>query len=191
LVNAYTTVINEGKAHDPVLITRVEDSNGHIIYEDNTQQKQVLPYETAFLMTEMLKAGLTEPLGTSQALWGYDLFHYDTEFGGKTGTSSNHSDAWFIGVTPKLVGGAWVGGEHRSIHFRTGALGQGSRTALPVFGYFMEQVLKDNNLKYYHARFPKPKEKIDKEYGCRTIYHKKDTDSIAVTDSLASTLEEE
>lgn len=190
LVNAYTTVINEGRTHDPVLITRIEDANGHTIYEDNTQQKQVLPYETAFLMTEMLKAGLTEPLGTSQALWGYDLFHYDTEFGGKTGTSSNHSDAWFIGVTPKLVGGAWVGGEHRSIHFRTGALGQGSRTALPVFGYFMEQVLKDNDLKYYRAHFPKPKEKINKEYGCRTIYHKKDTDSIAVPDSLAITLEE-
>lgn len=59
-------------------------------------------------MTEMLKAGLTEPLGTSQALWGYDLFRYNTEFGGKTGTSSNHSDAWFVGVTPRLVGGAWV-----------------------------------------------------------------------------------
>ncbi|MCI1683138.1 MAG: penicillin-binding protein [Bacteroides sp.] len=190
LINAYTTVINEGKEHDPVLITRIEDSDGHTIYENKTPQKQVIPYETAFLMTEMLKAGLTEPLGTSQALWGYDLFHYDTDFGGKTGTSSNHSDAWFVGVTPKLVGGAWVGGEHRSIHFRTGALGQGSRTALPVFGYFMEQVLKDNSLKNYRAHFPKPKEKINKEYGCRTIYHRKDTDSIA-TDSLINTLLEE
>ncbi|WP_300702203.1 transglycosylase domain-containing protein [Bacteroides sp.] len=184
LVNAYTTVINEGKTHDPVLITRIEDSNGHVIYEDKTTQKQVLPYETAFLMTEMLKAGLTEPLGTSQALWGYDLFRYNTEFGGKTGTSSNHSDAWFVGVTPKLVGGAWVGGEHRSIHFRTGELGQGSRTALPIFAYFMEQVLKDKGLKQYQTRFPQAKEKINKEYGCRTIYHPRDTDSIAI-DSIA------
>lgn len=184
LVNAYSTVLNEGKAHDPVLITRIEDSNGHVIYEDKTTQKQVLPYETAFLMTEMLKAGLTEPLGTSQALWGYDLFHYNTEFGGKTGTSSNHSDAWFVGVTPKLVGGAWVGGEHRSIHFRTGELGQGSRTALPIFAYFMEQVLKDKGLKQYQARFRQAKEKINKEYGCRTIYHPRDTDSIAI-DSIA------
>lgn len=184
LVNAYSTVINEGKTHDPVLITRIEDGSGHIIYEDKTAQKQVIPYETAFLMTEMLKAGLTEPLGTSQALWGYDLFHYNTDFGGKTGTSSNHSDAWFIGVTPKLVGGAWVGGEHRSIHFRTGELGQGSRTALPIFAYFMEKVLKDKNLKEYQGQFPKAKEKITKEYGCRTIYHPRDTDSIA-TDSIA------
>lgn len=184
LVNAYSTVINEGSTHDPILITRIEDENGQVIYEDKTVQKQVLPYETAFLMTEMLKAGLTEPLGTSQALWGYDLFRYNTEFGGKTGTSSNHSDAWFVGVTPKLVGGAWVGGEHRSIHFRTGELGQGSRTALPIFAYFMKQVLKDKELKQYQARFPQAKEKINKEYGCRTIYHPRDTDSIAI-DSIA------
>lgn len=184
LVNAYSTVINEGSTHDPILITRIEDENGQVIYEDKTVQKQVLPYETAFLMTEMLKAGLTEPLGTSQALWGYDLFRYNTEFGGKTGTSSNHSDAWFVGVTPKLVGGAWVGGEHRSIHFRTGELGQGSRTALPIFAYFMEQVFKDKELKQYQARFPQTKEKINKEYGCRTIYHPRDTDSIAI-DSIA------
>lgn len=184
LVNAYSTVINEGSTHDPILITRIEDANGQVIYEDKTAQKQVLPYETAFLMTEMLKAGLTEPLGTSQALWGYDLFRYNTEFGGKTGTSSNHSDAWFVGVTPKLVGGAWVGGEHRSIHFRTGELGQGSRTALPIFAYFMEQVLKDKELKQYQARFSQAKEKINKEYGCRTIYQPRDTDSIAI-DSIA------
>lgn len=189
LINAYSTVINEGKAHDPVLITRIEDENGNIIYEDKTIQKQVIPYETAFLMTEMLKAGLTEPLGTSQALWGYDLFRYNTEFGGKTGTSSNHSDAWFMGVTPRLVGGAWVGGEHRSIHFRTGELGQGSRTALPIFAYFMEQVLKDKSLRQYQARFPQAKEKITKEYGCRTIYHRRDTDSIA-TDSLTEIIPE-
>lgn len=185
LVNAYSTVINEGKMHDAVLITHIEDANGKVIYKDETSQKQVLPYETAFLMTEMLKAGMTEPMGTSQALWGYDLHRYNTEFGGKTGTSSNHSDAWFVGVTPKLIGGAWVGGEHRSIHFRTGELGQGSRTALPIFAYFMEQVLKDNSLKGYQARFPQAKEKIKKEYGCRSVILRRDTDSIA-TDSIVS-----
>ena len=119
LVNAYGTVINDGMVHDPVMVTRIEDKNGKIIYRHKQEQKQALPYETAFLMTQMLMAGLTEPMGTSQALWGYDLFRYNTDFGGKTGTSSNHSDAWFVGVTPNLVGGCWVGGEHRSIHFRT------------------------------------------------------------------------
>lgn len=181
LVNAYTTVVNEGITHDPVLVTRIESRNGTVLFEYTPQPVQAIPYETAFLMTELLKAGLTEPLGTSQALWGYDLHRYNTEFGGKTGTSSNHSDAWFVGVSPQLVGGAWVGGEHRSIHFRTGALGQGSRTALPIYAYFMEKVLKDKELIKYRGKFPQPKQPIKKSYGCRTIYHPKDSDSIAVS----------
>lgn len=185
LVNAYATPINDGIAHDPVLVTRIEDQNGKVLYEYKAPEPiQAIPYETAFLMTDMLKGGMTEPGGTSKALWGYDLFRYDTQFGGKTGTSSNHSDAWFVGVTPRLVGGAWVGGEHRSIHFRTGELGQGSRTALPIFAYFMEGVLKDKTLMKYRGQFPtKPKQKIGKPYGCNGDYRPapRDTDSIAVS----------
>lgn len=184
LVNAYATTVNEGRAHDPVLVTRIEDRHGNVLYEYKAPKSvQVISYETAFLMTEMLKGGMTEPGGTSKALWAYDLFHYDTQFGGKTGTSSNHSDAWFVGVTPHLVGGAWVGGEHRSIHFRTGQLGQGSRTALPIFAYFMEKVLKDKSLAKYRGQFPvKPKEKINKSYNCNGDYRPapRDTDSISV-----------
>ena len=183
LVNSYCTVINDGMTHDPVLITRIEDRNGKVIYKYDPKQTQAIPYETAFLMTEMLRSGLSEPGGTSQALWGFNLFNFDTDFGGKTGTSSNHSDAWFVGVTPKLVGGAWVGGEHRSIHFRTGALGQGSRTALPIFGYFMEKVLADKNLTAYRGHFPKPKQPISRNYQCQTP-KRVEIDSTAV-DSLA------
>lgn len=178
LVNGYGTVIDEGRQHDPVLVSEIKDKDGNIIYQYTPQSTQVLSYETSFLMIEMLKAGLTEPGGTSQALWGYDLFRYNTEFGGKTGTSSNHSDAWFIGVTPYLVAGAWVGGEYRSVHFRTGQLGQGSRTALPVFAYFMEKVLADKSLAKYRAKFPPPKEKINRSYNCRTIHNRTDSDWI-------------
>lgn len=180
LVNSYCTVINDGIHQKPVLVTRIEDKDGKVIYEYKPEPKQALPYETAFLMTQMLRAGLTEPLATSQALWAYDLFHSNTELGGKTGTSSNHSDAWFVGVTPKLVGGAWVGGEHRCIHFRTGKLGEGSKTALPIFGYFMEKVLDDESLKSYQAKFPKPKEKIQRNYHCQTPYPKIVDDSMEV-----------
>ena len=170
LVNSFGTVINEGNYHDPILITKIEDKDGNVIFESKTEQHRVIPYEVSWLMTEMLKGGMTEPGGTSQALWSWDLFHYNTDFGGKTGTSSNHSDAWFVGVSPKLIGGAWVGGEHRSVHFRTGELGQGSRTALPIFGMFMEKVLKDESLKQYRAKFPtKPKEPITRSYGCHTV----------------------
>jgi len=138
-------------------------------------------------MTEMLKGGMTEPGGTSKALWSWDLFHYNTDFGGKTGTSSNHSDAWFVGVTPKLVGGAWVGGEQRCVHFRTGELGQGSRTSLPIFAMFMEKVLKDESLTRYRGKFPtKPKEDISRNYSCVTHLR---VDSTAL-DSTAFTPDE-
>ena len=175
LVNSFGTVVNEGMYHDPILVTRIEDKNGKVIYQAATEQKRVISYETAWLMTEMLKGGMTEPGGTTQALWEWDLFKYNTDFGGKTGTSSNHSDAWFVGVTKNLIGGAWVGGEHRSVHFRTGQLGEGSRTALPIFGLFMEKVLKDENFKQYRGKFPtKPKEKILRSYNCHT-YIPRDT----------------
>jgi len=169
LVNSYSTIVNEGNYHDPIMVSRIEDNEGNIIYEKKTVQKRVVSYEVSWLMTEMLKGGMTEPGGTSKALWSWDLFHYNTDFGGKTGTSSNHSDAWFVGVTPKLVGGAWVGGEQRCVHFRTGELGQGSRTALPIFGMFMEKVLKDESLTRYRGKFPtKPKEDISRNYSCVT-----------------------
>ncbi len=175
LVNSFGTVINEGIYHEPVLVTKIEDAKGNIIYRPNEATKRVITYEASWLVTELLKGGLTEPKGTTQALWEWDLFRWNTDFGGKTGTSSNYSDAWFVGVTPKLVGGAWVGGEHRSVHFRSSHLGEGGRSALPIFGLFMEKVLADESLKDYRARFPKtPKEKITRNYNCHT-YIKKDT----------------
>lgn len=184
LINSYCTVINEGMSHEPVLVTRIEDRNGKILYEYNKTQVQALPYETAFLMNEMLKSGLSEPGGTTQALWGFNLFNYNTEFGGKTGTSSNHSDAWFVGVTPNLVAGAWVGGEHRSIHFKTGAFGQGSRTALPIFGYFMEKVLADKDLAQYRGKFPAPKKAISRNYQCQSVYKSHNDSTEVSSDSI-------
>jgi penicillin-binding protein 1A len=170
LVNGYCTVINDGVQNDPVLVTRIEDKEGKVIFEHKEDPKSAIPYQSAFLMTQMLRSGLTEPMATVQNLWTYDIFKNGTEFGGKTGTSSNHSDAWFVGVSPKLVGGAWVGGEHRSIHFRTGAMGEGSKTALPIFGYFMEKVMKDESLSKYRGKFPKPKGEISVSYNCQTAY---------------------
>ena len=181
LVNSYGTVINEGLYQEPIVVLRIEDKDGNVIYEPKSEQKRVIPYEAAWLMTEMLKGGMTEPGGTTQALWEWDLFKYNTNFGGKTGTSSNHSDAWFVGVTKNLIGGAWVGGEHRSIHFRSGELGEGSKTALPIFALFMEKVLKDKSLHHYQGKFPtKPKEKIAKSYSCHT-YIPEDTSLVDST----------
>lgn len=153
MVNAYCTVANNGKQHDPVLVTKILDYKGNEVYIAPNDDHKVLPYRTAFLMQEMLKGGRTMPGGTSMSLNAY--ITPDTDWGGKTGTSNNHSDAWFIGVSPKLVVGAWVGGEYRCIHFRTGALGQGSRTALPLCGYFIQSVFRDPAYQKYHAKWEK------------------------------------
>src|SRR5574344_1387274 len=188
MVNAYCVVADNGKHHDPVLVTRIVDKDGNEVYVGPTKSEQVIPYKSAFLMQQMLQGGMREAGGTSQSLWGYVGDYKDTEFGGKTGTSNNHSDAWFMCVSPKLVVGAWVGGEYRCIHFRTGALGQGSRTALPICGYFLESVLSDPNFKDYHGKFGKPKDESvsSSMYNCASYYRsRKDTDSIGV-DSLAT-----
>ena len=187
IVNAYTALLNEGRLNEPVLVTKIVNQDGEVVYENKLKPKKVLDEETAFLMTVMLRSGLSEAGGTTQGLWEYDLFKYDTDFGGKTGTSSNFSDGWFIGVTPKLVSGVWVGGEHRNIRFRTSQLGEGLRTALPVYGFFMEKVLKDENLKHYRGRFPKPEIKISKNYNCVSPQYnneKPEEDDIIVEDSL-------
>lgn len=170
LVNSYATVIAEGFNEDPVLITRIEDSEGNVLWEHKAVRHQTIDYETAYMMQELLKAGLVEREATTQALRKYDLFRYGAEFGGKTGTSSLHSDGWFVGVSPKLVAGIWVGGEQRSIHFRNGyKMGEGGYSALPVFGLFMEKVMADKSLIYYRAKFPKPSKPMKKNYQCYTV----------------------
>ncbi|MCK9612797.1 MAG: penicillin-binding protein [Bacteroidales bacterium] len=169
LVNSYASVIADGMYEAPVLVTRIEDRNGKVLWKYEPQKYQAVDYETAFLLQEMLKAGLKERGSTVQNLWSYNIFKDGTEYGGKTGTSSNHSDCWFVGVSPKLVSGAWIGGEKRCIHFRPGnKLGEGGHAALPIFGHFMEKVMKDNSLKAYRGKFPEPKQKITKNYNCYT-----------------------
>ena len=173
MVNAYCTVANDGEHCDPVVVTKILDQRGNEVYVAQHDNKQVLPYQSAFFMQQLLKGGLTELGGTSRALNQY-IFR-DTDWGGKTGTSNNHSDAWFMAVSPKLVVGAWVGGEYRSIHFRTGALGQGSKTALPMCGNFIYDLMRDKAFQKYHAKWqPNPEKEIDPAmYNCQTVVRTK------------------
>lgn len=190
LANAYCTIANDGKHIEPVLVTKILDKNGKEIYTCKNEEKQVIPYKSAFFMQQLMMGGLREPGGTSQSLWGYINRANDTDFGGKTGTSNNHSDAWFMCISPKLVTGAWVGGEYRSIHFRTGALGQGSRTALPICGYFLESLMSDPEFKQYHGHFKKPNDPdiTSSMYTCNSyVPVKVDTakvDSLAIQEEI-------
>ena len=171
LTDSYCTVANDGKHHSPVLVTRIVDKDGNEIYHGPDDQKQAIPYRSAFFMQELLKGGRMEPRGTSMSLNHYIQPNGDTDWGGKTGTSNNHADAWFMAVSPKLVVGCWVGGEYRSIHFRTGALGQGSKTALPVCGEFIKMLYADAR---YHEKYkgkwpaPDPDEIEASTYQCVT-----------------------
>lgn len=193
LVNGYATVANDGVHVEPVLVTKIVDRNGAVVYEAKPQKTQALDYRAAFYMQKMLEAGVRDGGGTSQVLGSsvyMGKFNGRVDFGGKTGTSNNHSDAWFVGVTPALVGGAWVGGEYRSIHFRTGRLGQGSRTALPIFGLFMNKVLSDPTLApKYMKKYAPPRENIAPETYQRTYYVQQEEPDSLSGDSLSVNVE--
>jgi penicillin-binding protein 1A len=186
LTGAYSTFMNHGIWTEPAFLVKIVDRNGKVIHTFNPTRKRAISEETAWLMTYMLAGGLEEPGGTSQALFSFNLFK-GNQLGGKTGTSSNHSDGWFVGVSKDLVAGMWVGGEERSIHFKNSATGEGAKTALPIFGRFMEKVYADKSLGITMGYLPKPTIKIEKPYNCRTPYVPKDSTNRSVGDSTKAT----
>jgi len=166
-----------------MLVVKITDRNGNIIKEFKPKQKRVLSEETAYLMSFMLRGGMEEPGGTAQELWDYpDLFGDNNELGGKTGTSSNYSDGWFMGITKEFVSCTWVGGEDRCIHFPRNMKMEGCRVALPVFAIFMTKVYKDKLLGVTKGKFPPPTVKITKNYYCPTAWDKKDTTKVSDDD---------
>lgn len=188
LVSAYSTVANYGMHTEPVMVSKILDAEGNVVYEPKEQATRALPQKAAFYMQKLLEAGTTDAGATSQTLRaGMYLgpFGGKLDMGGKTGTSNNHSDAWFVGVTPKLVAGAWVGGEYRSIHFRTGALGQGSRTALPIVAQFLRSVMDDKALqpRYLH-RYDQTPEDIDPSSYQNVYYERAEENDSLDADSL-------
>jgi len=169
---AYSTFVNEGIYTDPLLVMRIEDSKGNIIHQFTPERKRVLSQETAWLMIHMLKGGIEEPGGTVQNLWSFDLFR-GNELAGKTGTSQDQADGWFMGLSKDLVTGVWMGGDDAVIHWRSLDLGEGSKTALPVYGRYMEKVYADKSLGITMGFFPKSKVPITKKYRCVTILPKR------------------
>ena len=182
MVRAYSTFLNKGEKVDPLLVTKITDQKGNIIQEFALKAERVLSEETAWLMLYMFRGGMEEPGGTSQALWEYpSLWKKNNQIGGKTGTSSDYVDGWYMGITKDLVTGIWVGADDRSVHFTSSETGEGSHTALPIFGAFMEKVYADPNSGYTYGPFPKPWVKITKEYMCPSPVIREDT---TTTDSL-------
>ena len=186
MVKSYGTFLNEGNKVDPILVEKITDRNDNVIEEFTAKFKRVLSEEIAWLMLYMFRGSIEEPRGTSQALWEWDLFKKNNQIGGKTGTSSDYVDAWYMGITKDLVTGVWVGCDERTAHFKNGEQGEGSRTALPIFAKFMEKVYKDPLTGYTYGPFPKAKVEITRSYNCPTPRPPVDTvatDSVS-TDSL-------
>lgn len=150
MVNAYSVFANEGRQPEPNLIKRIEDYQGNVIYKaPKLESRQIIETENARIINTFLTAAVEE--GTGKRLrWSYQI---KGPLGGKTGTTQNQSDGWFIGITPELVAGVWVGASTPEIHFKTLATGQGANSALPVFGNFLSSYLKGKTIS---GNFEKP-----------------------------------
>lgn len=144
MVDAYTAFANKGIRVDPLYVTRIEDANGNVISSFTPQMHEIFSETTAYKMIYMMRAVVDGGTG-SRIRNRYGL---NMPMGGKTGTTQNNSDGWFMGYTPSLVSGVWVGGEDRSIHFDNIAEGQGASMALPIWALYMKKVLNDSDLGY-------------------------------------------
>ena len=162
MVDAYTTFPNKGIRVEPLYVTRIEDNNGNILATFTPKTHEIISETTSYKMIYMLRNVMDHGTGV-RARFRYGL---KAPMGGKTGTSQNHSDGWFVGFTPALVSGVWVGGEDRSIHFDNMSAGQGANMALPIWSIYMQKVYADETLGYSaEEQFDVP-EWFDPEAGC-------------------------
>ncbi len=161
MVGAFGTYANKGVAVKPFFISRIEDKNGAIVYSSIPETQQAMSEQTAYVMIKMMERAT---YGTASKLrYTYNL---NNPIACKTGTTDNQSDGWFIGITPNLVSGAWVGNDHRAVHFRTLELGGGSVMSMPIWAYYMQKVYADKSINLYDGAFEVPKKPITIEVDC-------------------------
>jgi len=152
MVGAMSTFANQGVYIKPMFITRIEDKNGNVIQRFTPEESEAMSELTAYKMVELMK-GVVQS-GTGIRLRSY--YGFNNPIAGKTGTTQKNSDGYFMGITPDLTTGVWVGAEDRSVHFRSTKLGQGSHTALPIWAMYMKKVYNDKSLNISQGDFPKP-----------------------------------
>lgn len=163
MVGAYTAFVNKGIRIEPMYVTRIEDNKGNLLERFLPQTSEIISEHTSYEMLIMLQAVINEGTGVRLRY----KYGFKGDIGGKTGTTNNNSDGWFMGVTPELVNGAWVGGEDRSIHFDSMAEGQGASMSLPIWAEYMKRVYADSTLNYSdttHFSIPKA---IKEQYDCK------------------------
>lgn len=144
MASAYTAFVNKGIRCAPILVSRIEDSNGTVISEFAPRLNEVISEQSSYKMLDMLEAVVDAGTGIRLRY----KYKFDAQIAGKTGTTNSNSDGWFVGCVPRLITACWVGGEERDIHFLTASMGQGAATALPVWAEYMKKVYADTSLGY-------------------------------------------
>lgn len=194
MVSAYSTFVNEGVYVKPVIVNRIEDKNGTVLYQHVPETRDVLSKEAAYVTVNLMEGVTQGGSGTRlRGTWAVnDPFYksvmtgypYDLKnpIAGKTGTTQNQSDGWFMGMVPDLVTGVWVGGEDRAVHFPGIRYGQGATMALPIWGIYMKKVYSDEELEVSSGAFPRP-ENLSIEIDCAN-YGEKNEDSENNSDEL-------
>lgn len=162
MVGAMSTFANKGVYVKPIFITKIEDKNGNVIETFKAEQHEAMDEVTAYKMIELMKGVVYEGTGV-RLRYKYGLRN---PIAGKTGTTQNQSDGWFMGITPDLTTGIWTGAEDRSVHFKTITLGQGSNMALPIWALYMKKVYSDPTLHISQGDFQKPLSNVDLEFDC-------------------------
>lgn len=166
LVAAQCVFPNNGVYVKPTIIARIEDRNGKVIYEATEEKNQALSSTVAYEILKMMKGVIERGTGASLRSGKYGTI---APTAGKTGTTQNNSDGWFIGITPDLVTGIWVGAEDRSVRFKSMNFGQGARMALPIYGLYMKQVYKDAHIGLSTLDFAEPPDYDPKKYECADV----------------------
>jgi len=178
MVAAYSALVNKGVYIEPILITRIEDKNGNMIFEASPETREALDERSAYITLEMMKGVVDgaynrekdETMGTGVRLrMDVASRKYDNikvPMAGKTGTTQNNTDGWFMGLTPELVTGVWVGAQDPTVRFSRTYYGQGANTGLPIYGYYMQDVYADDSLNISKEDFAQPDVEIGIDLNC-------------------------
>lgn len=181
MTSAHASIVNKGVNIEPIIVTRIEDKHGNAIFRVRPETNEALDETTAYTMLNMMKGVVDgaynretgKRKGTGMRLRGSRPYAgISHPVAGKTGTSQHNSDGWFMGSTPDLVTGVWVGAEDRAVRFYETRLGQGANTALPIWGYYMNRIYDDERLDISTDDFEKPEEEISVELDCKAYFQK-------------------
>lgn len=181
MVGAMSTFANQGVHVKPVFITRIEDKNGNVIYRNSPVENEAMSELAAYKTVELMKGVVQSGTGT-RLRYKYGL---KNPIAGKTGTTQKNSDGWFMGITPDLTTGVWVGADDRNVHFRWTGLGQGAATALPIWAVYMKKVYDDKNLNISQGDFPKPYAPgVDLDFNCYNYSEEESYDGVEFIDGF-------